>query len=135
MIIADLIKDYSVYFSLKKYEYEKLVSLLLISDSVYSAFVLSFLKEVDADINKVLRIINVGIRCQRKVFNKALANFIVTTIKEAIILTNYKEALKPDGFVSVNELSRLSRFELAIIDRQTIIRTFKKYGIIYNTKG
>lgn len=128
------IQEYGIYYTLGTNEYKTFLDIVLNSESFYTAFVLLLLKELDNDLNKVLRIINIGIKNKRKVFNKALANFIIRSIKEAIVLYNYKEFIQDDGFVSIFKMSETERFNLAVVDRQTVIRTFKKYAIQYTTK-
>lgn len=123
--------EYTVYYALTKEEYQKFIDLIIESSNMYSAFAIVFLKELNGDINKMLRIINVGIKSKRKIFNTALYNFIVITIKEAIILANYKSFMDEDGFFKPVVLAKEHRFTIANIDRQTIIRTLKKYGITY----
>lgn len=82
----------------------------------------------------MLRILNAGINGIKKVIPVALYNKLITSIKEAIILSSYKYFIEDDGFISVLTMSKLDRFKLAYIDRQTIIRTFKKYNINYNKR-
>lgn len=125
---------YTVQYTLKDNEYEKLIYILSSSENLYNAFLITFLKEVDGDINKVLRILNVGVKSKTKIFNVSLPSYLVTSIKESIVLENYKDFIKEDGFISVLELSKTPRFKMANIDRQTIIRTFKKYNIEYTYK-
>lgn len=125
---------YSVYYTLKSFEYEKLVELLTYSESHYNAFLLVLLKETGQDINKVLRILFTGAKAKKRIFKVALPSYLITLIKEAIILSNYKMFLDKRGFISIVRLSKLQRFSMADIDRQQIIRTFKKYNISYNYK-
>lgn len=82
---------------------------------------------------KVLRILSIGITSHKKVFPTAVYNTLITAIKEAIILSNYKSFIDEQGFISPTVMSKAERFGLAYIDRQTIIRTFRKYNINYNT--
>jgi hypothetical protein len=103
-------------------------------ESGYSTFLIILLKELDGNINKVLRILNIGINSDRKVIPVSLYNSLITSIKEAIILNCYKYHIEADGFISAVTMSKLERFKLAMIDRQTIIRTFKKYDIKYTKR-
>lgn len=132
--IITSVDHYTVQYTLKEAEYKKLINILSSSENFYNAFLITFLKEVEGDINKVLRILNVGVKSKTKIFNVSLPSYLVTSIKEAIILENYKGHIEADGFISVLELSKTARFKMANIDRQTIIRTFKKYNIEYNYK-
>lgn len=132
IIIAE--DHYTVQYTLKENEYKKLIYILSSSENLYNAFLITFLKEVNGDINKVLRILNVGVKSKTKIFNVSLPSYLVISIKEAIVLENYKEYIKNDGFISAVELSKTPRFKMANIDRQTIIRTFKKYNIEYTYK-
>lgn len=128
------IYNYTVQYTLKEKEYKKLVEMLSASDNLYNAFLITFIKEVNGDVNKVLRILNVGVKSKTKIFKVSLVSYFVTVLKEAIILANHKDYIREDGFISVVQMSKTLRFEMAGIDRQTIIRTFKKYGIDYNRK-
>lgn len=92
------------------------------------------LKELSGDIDKVLRILNIGINGDKKIIPVSLYNNLIKAIQEAIILSNYKYYIEEDGFISIVGLSRLERFKLACVDRQTIIRAFKKYNIKYTKR-
>jgi hypothetical protein len=132
--VTDISEGYSIKYSLNNQELKKLIDLLSSSDNSYDAFLIAFLKEVEGDVNKILRIISTGIHAKRKVFNLAMANYFVGCIKKAIILSNYKKFIEEDGFISLYKMSNTERFKVAEIDRQTIIRVLKKYGIHYNKK-
>lgn len=128
------IYNYTVQYTLKEKEYRKLVEILADSENMYNAFLITFIKEVNGDVNKVLRILNVGVKSKTKIFNVSLLSYFVITLKEAIILANYKEYVKEDGSISILQISKTLRFEMAGIHRQAIIRTFKKYDIEYTHK-
>lgn len=128
------IYNYTVQYTLKEKEYRKLIEILSSSDNLYNAFLITFIKEVDGDVNKVLRILNVGVKSKTKIFKVSLLSYFVITLKEAIVLANYKEHIEKDGFISVVKIAKNLRFEMAGIDRQTIMRAFKKYGIEYTYK-
>lgn len=132
--ITNTIYNYTVQYTLREEEYSKLVEILSNSENGYNAFLITFIKEVKGDVNKVLRILNVGVKSHVKIFNVSLLSYFVSVLKEAIILANYKDYIKDDGFISVVQISKNMRFEMAGIDRHTIIRTFKKYNIDYNNK-
>ena len=123
---------YTVQYTLREDEYTRLIDILSSSENLYNAFLITFLKECNGDINKVLRIINVGVKSKTKIFNVSLPSYLVMCIKEAIILENYKEYLEKG--LSTLQLARKERFKMANINRQTILRTFKKYGIDYDYK-
>jgi len=132
--IISIFDNYTVHYTLKESEYRKLVELLSSSENLYNAFLTSFIKEVDGDVSKILRILNVGVKSKIKIFNVSLLSYFVVTLKEAIILANYKDYMDEEGSISILEVSRTIRFMTANIDRHTIIRTFKKYNIEYNYK-
>lgn len=132
--LGNTIYNYTVQYTLKEREYKKLIEILADSENSYNAFLITFIKEVDGDINKVLRILNVGVKSQTKIFNVSLLSYFVMVLKEAIILANYKDYVQDNGFISALKLSRTLRFEMAGIDRHYISRTLKKYGIEYNYK-
>lgn len=134
MVIDAIANSFTAQYSLKENEYRQLVKILALSNSPYNAFFIAFLKEVDGDINKVLRILNVGIKSGKKIFNYSLIGYLVSCIKEAIVISNYEKYIDSDGFISVVQVAKDLRFELANINRQTIIRTFRKYNIEYNYK-
>lgn len=114
----------------------RLTEILFDSDDEvgYAAFIIMMLKECDDDINKILRILNTGVNGISRGIPVTIYNYLITAIKEAIIIDNYERFIEPDGFISILAMSKLQRFKLAYIDRQTIIRTFNKYGIEYNRR-
>jgi hypothetical protein len=135
MTISKHQQDFSSNYALSDIEYKKLNELLFEKDYTgYAAFLIATLKELDGDISKILRILNTGINGKKKVIPVALYNFLITSIKEAIILSNYKYYIEEDGFISVLDMSRQQRFKMAFIDRQTINRAFKKYKITYTDR-
>lgn len=134
MPIDTIAGQFTVQYSLKDTEYGQLIKILSSSENPYNAFIISFLKEVEGDLNKVLRILNVGVKSKKKIFNYALIGYLVSCIKEAIIIANYEKYIDEDGFISVVQAAKDLRFELANINRQTIIRAFRKYNIKYNYK-
>jgi hypothetical protein len=137
MVISIINKhnNYSVNYTLTTKEYKKFIDILFLDSSTgYSAFLITFLKEVNGDINKILRILSTGVKSPKKIFPPALPNYLIIAIKEAIVLSNYKEFIEEDGFISIASIAKLQRFKVANIDRQTIIRTFKKYNIKYNSR-
>lgn len=83
---------------------------------------------------KVLRILNMGVNSHKKIFPITVYNTLILAIKESIILSNYENFRKKDGSISANNMSKTERFRLAFVDRQTIIRTFKKNNIEYKSK-
>jgi len=83
---------------------------------------------------KVLRVLNMGVSSHKKVFPITVYNTLILAIKEAIILSNYESFKQEDGFISLNDMSKTERFRLAFVDRQTIIRVFKKNNISYNSR-
>lgn len=132
--LNESIYNYTVQYTLKEKEFSKLMELLAKSENGYSAFLITLIKELGGDINKVLRVLNVGVKSETKIFNVSLLTHLVALLKESIILTNYKDYIKEDGFISVVQIAKNIRFEMAGINRQNIIRTFKKHGIEYNYK-
>lgn len=125
---------FSSNYILSKTEYKKLIDILVCSQSPYSAFLISLLKEFNEDLAKTLRIINIGISGIKRIMPAGIYTMLVFSIKEAIILSNYKNFEQPDGFISITAMAKTDRFMLAYIDRQTIIRTFKKYAIEYTRR-
>lgn len=105
------------------------VNVLLESKSPYAAFLIIFLKEVDFDIEKVLRILSVASKHEKRIINAAVIKFVVTTIKEAIVLANYKNYVSNFPDKHIQSMAKTDRFIYANVDRQTIIRTFRKYNI------
>lgn len=134
MSVETIAGHFTVQYSLKEPEYRQLIKILSSSQNPYNAFIISFLKEADGDLNKVLRILNVGVKSKKKIFNYALIGYLVSCIKEAIIIANFEKYIDEEGFISVVQAAKDLRFELANINRQTIIRTFRKYDIKYNYK-
>jgi len=135
IIISQRQREFSSNYSLSAEEYKKLISILFQNgDSGYSTFLIILLKELKGNIDKVLRILNIGINGNKKIIPVSLYNSLIKSIQEAIILSNYGCYIEEDGFISIVGLSRLERFKLAFIDRQTIIRTFKKYNINYTKR-
>lgn len=137
--MTNISKDFSSVYTLSSEEYNKLIWVLVNDqESKYSAFLIVLLKELNDDINKALRIINTGINTtsdsesRRGIFKKAIYTYLVRAIREAIILSNYKNHIKKDGHISLVKLSNTERFKLAGITRQTVIRAFNKYNIEYN---
>jgi hypothetical protein len=130
----DVSNSFTAQYSLRDNEYSQLIKIISASSSPYNAFFIAFLKEVDGDLNKVLRILNVGVKSKKKIFNYSLIGYLVSCIKEAIVLSNYEKYIEEDGFISIVQVAKDLRFELANINRQTIIRTFRKYNIQYNYK-
>ncbi len=100
----------------------------------YSTFIFALLAEFDSDINKVLRVLNIGVNSRRRIVPSGLYKFLILSIKEAIVLSNYEKYIEDDGFISVISMAKSERFILAHIDRQTILRTLKKYDIEYTKR-
>ena len=128
--MKSMIQDYSAYFILEDYEFKKFLSLINDTDHAYNAFILTLLKEFDNDISRILRILNVAIKSQKHIINRALINYLIITIKEAIILSNYREFRREFPDKTITNIEHTQRFQIANIDRQTIIRTFRKYHIV-----
>ena len=99
----------------------------------YTAFLIVLLKELGGDIGKVLRLLNVGVNGSTRVIPVALYNFLVTSIKEAIILSSYKNYVTSKGIISSWNMAKHTRFKVASIDRSTIHRTLEKYNIEHTT--
>jgi hypothetical protein len=114
---------------LRPYEKEVFVNILLESKSPYAAFLIVFLKEVNFDIEKVLRILNVASKHEKRIINVTIINFVVTTIKEAIVIANYKNYASDFPDKHIQSMAKTYRFVYANVDRQTIIITFSKYNI------
>jgi hypothetical protein len=130
---------FSSNYVLSDKEYKRLHGILFSNDDKgYAAFLIVMLKELDGNMGKVLRILNTGktttLAKSRTIIPTALYNFLVVSIKESIILTHYEQYRESDGFISVYHMANLERLKLAYIDRQTIIRTFKKYDITYTKR-
>lgn len=122
-------KDYSFYYVLNNEEYNKFLELLETSlDEDYVAFILVLLNEVDNCFHAMLRILNVG-STNYSVFPPMLYSSVLVLIKEAIILTNYKDFVI-DNKISATEMSKAERFYFADIDRNTINRTLSKYDLV-----
>lgn len=128
-MLSNTVQDYSIYYVLRPYEKEMFVNVLLESKSPYAAFLIIFLKEVDFDIEKVLRILSVASKHEKRIINAAVIKFVVTTIKEAIVLANYKNYVSNFPDKHIQSMAKTDRFIYANVDRQTIIRTFRKYNI------
>lgn len=128
--MKSMIQDYSAYFTLEDYEFKNFLALINNSDHGYNAFILILLKEFNNDINRILRLFNVAIKSKKHIINRAIVNYLVTTIKEAIILSNYKQFHREFPQKTITNIEHTQRFQIANIDRQTIIRTFKKYHIV-----
>ena len=133
-MLVDKIQPFSSNYVLSKAEYRKLIDILVTSNSSYSPFIISLLKELGEDIAKVLRVLSMGIGGTKKIMPLAVYNTLLNSIKEAVVLSNYKSFEEPDGFISLNAMAKTDRFRLAYVDRQTIIRTFKKYNIKYTKR-
>jgi len=132
--IANYKDTFSSNYSVSEDEYNILVEILFNSISSkrgYSAFIISLLKEFNADINKILRVLNIGINGYKKVIPSGLYKFLVVSIKEAVIISCYKQYIEKDGFISIVNMAKSERLKFANIDRQVIIRTLKKYNIEY----
>ena len=127
-------KKFTSHYVLSEIEHRKLNEILLNSNRTeYTAFLIVLLKELDGDIGKVLRLLNVGVNGSTRVVPVALFNFLVTSIKEAIILSSYKKHLTSEGVISSWNMAKHSRFRVASIDRSTIHRTLEKYNIKHTT--
>ena len=128
-MLNSMVQDYSIYYVLRPYEKEVFVNILLESKSPYAAFLIVFLKEVNFDIEKVLRILNVASKHEKRIINVTIINFVVTTIKESIVIANYKNYASDFPDKHIQSMAKTDRFVYANVDRQTIIRTFSKYNI------
>ena len=134
-IISKHQKTYASNYVLSNKELETLVAVMMNSKKrEYSSFLILMLKELGHNVNKALRIIDTGVNSGKNILPVSLYNFLVTSIKEAVVLSNYKDFIQEDGFISIIEMSRTERFKLAMVDRQTIIRTFRKYNVTYNKR-
>lgn len=128
---------YSSYYVINEDEYNKLTGIVLNSgySNPYSAFLIVLLKELKGDVEATLRVLSTGIKSSKKIFPIALYRFLIKAIKEAVVLSNYKDFIEEDGFISVVRMSQTPRFMKMNLDRQTIIRTFKRYHINYNPRN
>lgn len=125
-----------IIFTLSELEKEKFNKLVLHpkADLKNPAIIKLLLKELDNDPNKLIRILHIDYQNQEGIFYKIVYRKIIKLLKEAVILTSYEDFMEQDGFISIYTMSRLSRLQLIGVDRNTIIRTFKKYGINYPKK-
>jgi len=116
-------KDYSYHYTLNNEEYDKFIELLGRDnlDDNYRAFIIVLLTSLNGNLNELTKILNVG----SEILPPLLYSTVLRLIKEAIIIIG----IENNKGLTVSQLSRLNRFKLADIDRNTINRTIKKYSI------
>lgn len=136
MITIEYIEKYSAYYALNTKEQLKLRELLLSPKNNYefTAFTIVILKELNYDLGKLLRIISTDKKASRRAMNIQFYKKLLVLVKEAIILTEYPNHIEPDGFVSLHKLAKMHRFKVVGIDRNMVVRTFKKYNIDYTKR-
>lgn len=100
----------------------------------YSAFIVILLKELNGNVEALLRIVSIGVKSDKRLIPGALYRFLIKVIKEAVVISNYKDFVDSDGFISIVNMAKTLRFKKMDLDRQTIIRTFRKYDIKYNSR-
>lgn len=136
VVISRNQQKFSSDYSLSEKEVCKLHAILFENgDNGYAAYIIQLMKDLGGDVGKTLRSLNAGVNGKVRIIPVPCYNFFVKSIKEAIILTNYKYYVAEDGSISTLNMSRSERFKLAHIDKSTIDRTFKKYNVTYNKKG
>lgn len=92
------------------------------------------LREFQYDTNRLVRVLYIDHISDKPLFYTMVYKKVIKLLKEAIILTEYKYHTQDDGFISLHDMSKLSRFKLVGIDRNMIIRTFRKYNITYTKR-
>lgn len=127
---------YPIIYSLNKEEQDTFNRLLMDNraDVKNPAVLKLLLKELNYDTNVLVRILYTDYISDKPIFYTMIYKKIIRLVKEAIILTEYKYHVQDDGFISLQAMSKLARFSLVDIDRNMIIRTFRKYGITYTKR-
>lgn len=133
MNIGDM--DFTIAYALNKEELSKLSEILIENESLgYSAFLISFLKELKWDVNKAIRVMKLGVYGDSRVIHASVLKKLIFFIKEAVILSNYRYFIEEDGFIKIVEMSNREKFKSLDISRQKIIKTLKKYKISYTKR-
>ena len=99
-----------------------------------TVFLILLLNELNGKADAAMRILSLGVRSSQKIVSKKAYRVFVNLIQEAVILKNYHSFIEEDGFISAVKLSKDDRLVKLSINRQTVIRTFKKYGIEYSLR-
>jgi hypothetical protein len=129
--------DVLVHYILTQKEFKEFKTLLMLADEhevSYAAFILQIMKETSWDLKKLISIIEAGMRGKQSAISKGLVAYLIRTLKESIILAEFKdqESLKA---TSLSTVTSRPRYKLAHIDRNNIMRTLTKYKKYYTNQS
>lgn len=130
------ISNYPIIYALSTSEQETFNRLVLDkrADVKNPAVLKLLLKELNYNVNTLVKILYSDYISDKPLFYTMIYKKVIKLVKESIILTEYKNHIQDDGFISIHNMSKLARFKLVEIDRNTIIRTFNKYDITYKKR-
>ena len=126
--LVGLTPDYLIQYSLSEEETKIFISILLREDnSPHTSFILVLLKELDYDMAKFLRVINVGYKT-KGLIQRSMLNKVISVIKEAVIIKDIEFRGKLDQ-ITISELSRSQRYKDMGISRSLIYKTIYKHEL------
>jgi hypothetical protein len=111
------------------------------SDIKHGPFIIALLKELEWDLEKTLRVLNIGCSNTGGKENKSsptvsrsALRILIKTIREAIILANYKDFMDSEGHIDFAGMVNSERFKLAYISKNTVLLTLRNYNINYTKR-